>query len=48
MITEKRKFGNAGEDMAVEYLLAKGYVLLGRNVQESHHEERVQHQGRKG
>lgn len=31
-------FGNAGEEMAVEYLLAKGYVLLGRNVQESHHE----------
>lgn len=48
MITEKRRFGNAGEDLAVEYLTEKGYSLLGRNVQLSHHEERVQHQGRKG
>lgn len=38
MFTEKRKLGNAGEDLAVEYLMAKGYVLLGRNVQLSHHE----------
>lgn len=38
MITEKRMFGNAGEDLAVEYLLEKGYSLLGRNVQLSHHE----------
>lgn len=38
MITEKRRFGNAGEDLAVEYLTKKGYSLLGRNVQLSHHE----------
>lgn len=38
MITEKRKFGNAGEELAVRYLLEKGYSLLGRNVQQSHHE----------
>lgn len=38
MITEKKKLGNAGEELAAKYLMEKGYVLLGRNVQMSHHE----------
>lgn len=38
MITEKKKLGNAGEELAAMYLMEKGYVLLGRNVQMSHHE----------
>lgn len=38
MITEKRILGNAGEELATRYLMEKGYVLLGRNVQACHHE----------
>lgn len=38
MITERKKLGNAGEELAARYLMEKGYVLLGRNVQMSHHE----------
>lgn len=28
MITEKRKYGDTGEDVATDYLLRKGYRLL--------------------
>lgn len=38
MITEKKKLGNAGEELAARYLQGKGYVLLERNVQAGHHE----------
>lgn len=38
MITPWRKFGDAGETRAVEYLEAKGYKLLERNWTASHHE----------
>lgn len=38
MITEKKKLGDAGEELAARYLMEKGYILLGRNVQLSHHE----------
>ena len=38
MITERKKLGNAGEELAARFLMEKGYVLLGRNVQMSHHE----------
>ena len=38
MITAKRQLGNIGEEQAVRYLLEKGYILLGRNAQASHHE----------
>lgn len=38
MITELRKYGNRGEDVATEYLQKKGYKLLARNWTASHHE----------
>lgn len=38
MITPKRIFGNAGEDVAAEYLQSLGYTLLERNWTAAHHE----------
>ncbi len=32
MFSKKRRFGNAGEDLAAEFLKAKGYRILGRQV----------------
>lgn len=38
MITELRKYGDTGEDVATDYLLRKGYRLLERNWTAAHHE----------
>lgn len=38
MITERRKYGDRGEDVATEYLQRKGYKLLARNWTAGHHE----------
>ena len=37
-MTSKKDLGNRGEDMAVDYLVAKGYAILDRNWRSGHKE----------
>lgn len=38
MKTKKQKLGNRGENLATEFLLEKGYTIVGRNFRFGHHE----------